>query len=106
MAVNTESRARDGGRVRAAPAREPYDRLGPYSLGMQVLLDPRTRCSPVIGRRSDAPRPAQPSEHDRHEAGLLAAVGRGDRDHALPELYRRYERRLFGLGIRLLGDRG
>ena len=40
------------------------------------------------------------------EAALLLAVGRGDRDRALPELYRRYERRLFGLGIRLLGDAG
>lgn len=34
------------------------------------------------------------------------AVGRGDRDRALPELYRRYERRLYGLGWRLLGDQG
>ena len=36
----------------------------------------------------------------------MIAVGRGDRDRALPELYRRYERRLYGLGIRLLGDQG
>lgn len=40
------------------------------------------------------------------EAALLVAVGRGDRDGALPDLYRRYERRLFGLGIRLLRDPG
>jgi RNA polymerase sigma-70 factor (ECF subfamily) len=73
---------------------------------MQVLSDPRVRCSPVLRRRSDAPRPAQPSEHDRHEAALLVAISRGDRDQALSELYRRYERRLFGLGIRLLGDAG
>jgi RNA polymerase sigma-70 factor (ECF subfamily) len=73
---------------------------------MQVLLDPRARCSPLLRRRSDPPRPAQPKEHDRHEAALLFAVGSGDRDQALPELYRRYERRLFGLGIRLLGDAG
>jgi RNA polymerase sigma-70 factor (ECF subfamily) len=57
--------------------------------------------------RAAAPAsPAQPSEIDREEASLLLAVGRGDRDRALPELYRRYERRLFGLGIRLLGDAG
>jgi len=36
----------------------------------------------------------------------MIAVGRGDRDRALPELYRRYERRLYGLGFRLLGDQG
>jgi RNA polymerase sigma-70 factor, ECF subfamily len=37
---------------------------------------------------------------------LLLAVGRGDREGALTELYRRYERRLYGLGVRLLGDQG
>jgi len=56
----------------------------------------------VLGAR---PAP-QRSEQDREEATLLTAVGRGDRDRAMPELYRRYERRLFGLGIRLLGDAG
>jgi hypothetical protein len=30
----------------------------------------------------------QPSELDREEAALMVAVGRGDRDRALPELYR------------------
>jgi RNA polymerase sigma-70 factor, ECF subfamily len=76
---------------------------------MPVLLDLPPRSSPVLGRRprvnaaADAP---QPSELEREEAALMVAVGRGDRDRALPELYRRYERRLFGLGIRLLGDAG
>jgi RNA polymerase sigma-70 factor (ECF subfamily) len=48
----------------------------------------------------------EPSVEDRDDADLLLAVGGGDRDRALPELYRRYERRLYGLGLRLLGDRG
>ena len=43
---------------------------------------------------------------DQEDADLLLAVGGGDRDRALPELYRRYERRLYGLGLRLLGDQG
>jgi RNA polymerase sigma-70 factor, ECF subfamily len=60
----------------------------------------------VLGWRSQPDRTPPPSDNDREEAALLIAVGRGDRDRALPELYRRYERRLFGLGIRLLGDRG
>ena len=51
-------------------------------------------------------REAERGEDDRQEAALLAAVGRGDRERALPELYRRYERRLYGLGLRLLGDSG
>lgn len=61
----------------------------------------------VLGFRPRPERAAQPSSaQDREEAALLIAVGRGDRDRALPELYRRYERRLFGLGIRLLDDPG
>jgi RNA polymerase sigma-70 factor, ECF subfamily len=60
----------------------------------------------VLGSRSHRDRAAPPSENDREEAALMIAVGRGDRDRALPELYRRYERRLYGLGFRLLGDQG
>jgi RNA polymerase sigma-70 factor, ECF subfamily len=75
---------------------------------MLVQADPCDRCAPVLRPRQHAvrPSPAPSSEHERDEAALLLAVGRGDRDRALPELYRRYERRLFGLGIRLLGDQG
>ncbi len=43
---------------------------------------------------------------DRAEAALMVAVGQGDRERALPDLYQRYERRLYGLGVRLLGDQG
>src|SRR5437660_8446254 len=60
----------------------------------------------VLGSRSHRDRTAPPSDNDREEAALMIAVGRGDRDRALPELYRRYERRLYGLGFRLLGDQG
>lgn len=38
------------------------------------------------------------------EARLLAQVAAGDRQVALGELYGRYERRLYGLGLKLLGD--
>src|SRR5215472_7204485 len=58
----------------------------------------------MFWRRGRAPQ--QPPPEERADADLLLAVGGGDRDEALPELYRRYERRLFGLGLRLLGDRG
>ena len=40
------------------------------------------------------------------EARLLALVASGDRDEPLAELYGRYARRVYGLGLRLLGDRG
>jgi RNA polymerase sigma-70 factor, ECF subfamily len=40
------------------------------------------------------------------EAALLAQVAAGDRDEPLAELYRRYGRRLYGLGLHLLRDRG
>jgi len=58
----------------------------------------------MFWRRGRAPQ--QPPPEERADADLLLAVGGGDRDEALPELYRRYERRLYGLGLRLLGDRG
>jgi len=40
------------------------------------------------------------------EADLLASVAAGDRGAPLEELYRRYGPRLYGLGLKLLGDRG
>ena len=40
------------------------------------------------------------------EAALLARVAAGDRGAPLEELYTRYEGRLYGLGLRLLGDQG
>jgi RNA polymerase sigma-70 factor, ECF subfamily len=43
--------------------------------------------------------------HD-DEATLVQRVADGNRAGALDELYRRYEGRLYGLGIRLLGDPG
>ena len=41
-----------------------------------------------------------------HEAALLAQVAAGDRGGPLIELYDRYSARVYGLGLRLLGDRG
>src|SRR5579859_735056 len=40
------------------------------------------------------------------ETALLLAIGRGDRGDSMRELYHRYERRLYGLGMRLLGEAG
>jgi RNA polymerase sigma-70 factor (ECF subfamily) len=40
------------------------------------------------------------------EARLLALVAAGHRDEPLIELYDRYAKRVYGLGLRLLGDRG
>jgi RNA polymerase sigma-70 factor, ECF subfamily len=40
------------------------------------------------------------------EAALLGRVAAGDRGAPLEELYARYESRLYGLGVKLLGDQG
>jgi hypothetical protein len=40
------------------------------------------------------------------DANLLARVAGGDLGHPLEELYDRYAGRLYGLGLRLLGDPG
>ena len=42
---------------------------------------------------------------DVSDEALLARVAEGDRDASLAALYDRYAGRLYGLGIRLLGDR-
>src|SRR5436190_7416539 len=80
---------------------------------MLVYAEPTTRAFPMLNRwrraATEADAPGQEQERQRSEpddAALLEAVGRGDRERALPELYRRYERRLYGLGFRLLGDQG
>ena len=40
------------------------------------------------------------------EADLLGRVAAGDHGEPLADLYRRYAARLYGLGLRLMGDRG
>jgi RNA polymerase sigma-70 factor (ECF subfamily) len=40
------------------------------------------------------------------DAELLLAVGSGDRQEPMRELYRRYAARIYGLGVQLLTDRG
>ena len=44
------------------------------------------------------------SAADVREAALLARVAAGEREGPLGELYDRYGPRLYGLGMRLLGD--
>ncbi|CAA9503060.1 MAG: hypothetical protein AVDCRST_MAG30-2034, partial [uncultured Solirubrobacteraceae bacterium] len=41
---------------------------------------------------------------DAVDAALLARVAGGEREAPLAELYERYARRVYGLGVRLLGD--
>jgi RNA polymerase sigma-70 factor (ECF subfamily) len=53
-----------------------------------------------------AARPQVASPHDRREAALLARLARGERDDPLAQLYDAYARRLYGLGLQLLGDAG
>jgi RNA polymerase sigma-70 factor, ECF subfamily len=47
-----------------------------------------------------------PAPVDVEESALLGRVAAGEHGHALRALYRRYEGRLYGFGLRLLGDRG
>ena len=55
-----------------------------------------------------SPPDADPTaaDHAAAEAQLVARIAAGDRGAPLTELYRRYEGRLYGLGMRLLGDSG
>ena len=53
-----------------------------------------------------APEKVEPETNASAEVALLLIVGRERREDAFLELYRRYERRLYGLGLRLLGDAG
>ena len=79
--------------VRApAPSRWRLDCLAP-----KLLLT-----VPMVGRATlDAA-----GQVAADEAALLARVAAGDRGAPLEELYGRYGNRLYGLGLRLLGDQG
>jgi RNA polymerase sigma-70 factor, ECF subfamily len=57
----------------------------------------------VLNRLAPATAPRSP---DADEAELLARVASGEHGVALRALYRRYEGRLYGVGLRLLGDPG
>jgi RNA polymerase sigma-70 factor, ECF subfamily len=76
------------------------------AVGAPVVLRPWRRAEPDPVNASVASTTEAGAGSDSEEVALLLAVGRGDRGGALTELYRRYERRLYGLGLRLLGDRG
>jgi RNA polymerase sigma-70 factor (ECF subfamily) len=52
---------------------------------------------------SDAQSPVATDPH-AHEVSLLARLASGERDEPLAELYRLYGRRLYALGVRMLGD--
>ena len=57
-------------------------------------------------RPAESARPAATAALVEDEAALLARVAAGERGRPLEELYRRYEARLYGLGLRLLSDQG
>jgi RNA polymerase sigma-70 factor, ECF subfamily len=57
-------------------------------------------------RPAESARSAAAAALVEEEAALLAQVAAGDRGAPLEELYRRYEVRLYALGLRLLGDQG
>ena len=50
--------------------------------------------------------PVVPHASDREEAEWLSEAGTGEPGAGFAALYRRYEGRVYGLGMRLLGDRG
>jgi len=62
--------------------------------------------APAVAERPPPGSVANLAAATAEDEQLLVAIGRGDREWALPELYKRYERRLYGLGLRLLGDPG
>jgi RNA polymerase sigma-70 factor, ECF subfamily len=57
-------------------------------------------------RRTERVGPAVATPLAEEESALLARVAAGDRGAALEELYRRYETEVYGLGLRMLRDRG
>lgn len=62
--------------------------------------------APAVAERLPSGSVADLAAATTEDEQLLVAIGRGDREWALPQLYQRYERRLYGLGLRLLGDPG
>ena len=71
--------------------------------------DPSRRTVPGMSRTPVTPAcsPAPTYRRSRRcEAGLVARLAAGDRDEPLDALYDRYGRRLYGLGLHLLDDRG
>ena len=91
-------RAHRGGRAGQASVRADGGRL-------VVRSRPVASGAPVGPRGRSAVRRVPSEAHgEADDAGLLAAVAGGDRNAPLSELYRRYGPRLYGLGLRLLGD--
>src|ERR1700736_634581 len=73
------------------------------------MLTPWRGAGAAAGVRSQAPAVAVDGLALSEEAALLlaaGAAGSAGREEAFREVYRRYERRLYGLGLRLLGDAG
>jgi RNA polymerase sigma-70 factor, ECF subfamily len=57
-------------------------------------------------KRAEETRPTAPASAGDEEAELMARVAAGHRGAPLEELYDRYARRLYALGLRLLGSQG
>ncbi len=76
---------------------------------MGPVLTPWRGAGAAAAVRGRAPAVAVEGSAMSEEAALLlaaGAVGAEGREEAFREVYRRYERRLYGLGLSLLGDAG
>jgi RNA polymerase sigma-70 factor (ECF subfamily) len=71
------------------------------ALGVRQSMETR-------GEARERPRPSRTvvSEVGVEESGLLAQIAGGDQGAALAAICDRYASRIYGLGMRLLGDRG
>ena len=68
------------------------------------LERPGLRTTYVVSRRMESIRTLESDPAAAQEAAPPGAVAAGDRGEPLAELYRRYGRRLYGLGLHLLRD--
>jgi RNA polymerase sigma-70 factor (ECF subfamily) len=87
----------------------------PATLGVDVPSMPRWQVRLGVVNRTlggftalmgDRPASHSANQPAEVEAALLGRVAAGDHGAPLEELYHRYERTLYGLGLRRLGDQG
>jgi RNA polymerase sigma-70 factor (ECF subfamily) len=76
------------------------NRIAPLRACAVVMRDDGTSGATRLGP------PDAVAAADARDAALMARIATGERGEPLVALYRRYEGRLYGLGLRLLRDRG
>jgi RNA polymerase sigma-70 factor (ECF subfamily) len=89
----------------------PESRTGVVALGTALMRAYWALPASVLSSQPGGYSPNEPLGHDpaymdAEDANLLARVAGGDLGRPLEELYDRYAVRLYGLGLRLLGDPG